>query len=497
MVISIVVVGYIWGGIGFEKQTVSQGQGVISTRDDEVSKVSTTAIDSGLIETRESKTSFADASSNSKVISSTPTGTVQEIEVDAEKSLQMIDLGKYDYNALVFKWDSGKFKYGFSSEKRVPTLRAVELSDEIGESVEFKISDLIVNEGKDYLFIEKVAELKDLRIHLIDPSEGDGYQTQNDSQGFNSGPKYSTLGIVPRENWSNNSRINDYRLKPAGLLTWKPCYYNVNKFVIHHTVTPNSGNGAEWVRTIYNVHAISNNWGDIGYNYLIDWNGKIYEGKLGGEEAKGYHAGPGNNNSIGIAMLGTYSDGLPTTAARASLRKLLAEKASFYDLNVKWHDTVYGHRDFMGTACPGQTLYDRLPRLTQNAQSYKNSHFGTIKSVVSKVNKNIDSSDYEEGRIVAQYNSSVSVSQIRNLIPLRTDDDPVKWVGFTNYAINGNRVDFTVDYDASNPPACGTQSTKNRLRTFYKVFWLRSNPQLTSLKFIYSPNEKESIEKEK
>ena len=64
------------------------------------------------------------------------------------------------------------------------------------------------------------------------------------------------------------------------LMTWTPEYRTVRKFVVHHTATSNGDlDPAATVRAIYYYHAVTRGWGDIGYNYLIDAQGRIYEGR--------------------------------------------------------------------------------------------------------------------------------------------------------------------------------------------------------------------------
>ena len=82
----------------------------------------------------------------------------------------------------------------------------------------------------------------------------------------------------------------------------------VTHLIIHHTVTANGD--ADWaaiVRAIWAYHTRQNGWRDIGYNYLIDPNGFIYEGHAGGDDVVGIHAGAANKGSMGVGLLGTFS----------------------------------------------------------------------------------------------------------------------------------------------------------------------------------------------
>lgn len=57
------------------------------------------------------------------------------------------------------------------------------------------------------------------------------------------------------------------------------------------------------IRGVYRYHAVSRGWGDIGYNYIVGQNGRIYEGRAGGDYVAGAHALYNNKNSIGISVL--------------------------------------------------------------------------------------------------------------------------------------------------------------------------------------------------
>ena len=80
------------------------------------------------------------------------------------------------------------------------------------------------------------------------------------------------------------------------------------------------------MRGIYAYHVRTNGWNDIGYNFLIDRCGHVFEGRYGGitKPVVGAHARGFNTGSAGIAMIGTFTSAPPTRAARRSLRELIA-----------------------------------------------------------------------------------------------------------------------------------------------------------------------------
>ncbi len=164
----------------------------------------------------------------------------------------------------------------------------------------------------------------------------------------------------------------------GNLLTWPLSYpESIKKIVIHHTATTkNLENPQTAIRDIYIWHTLSKGWGDIGYNYIIDQQGNIYEGRYGGEMVVGAHAGRGNHGSIGIAVLGNFEDSDPPQAVIDSLTALIREKAALYHLDTEGATSfrgenfpnVMGHRDIMSTSCPGDKLYAMLPLIRKMAK---------------------------------------------------------------------------------------------------------------------------------
>jgi hypothetical protein len=161
---------------------------------------------------------------------------------------------------------------------------------------------------------------------------------------------------------------------------WSPAYTTVTHLIVHHTATTNSA--VDWpaqVRSIWAYHTNTRGWGDIGYNYLIDPTGVIYEGRAGGDNVIGAHFSCQNSHTQGIALLGDYSSTAPTAQALHSLEALLAWIASregVDPLAVSFHTgtqlslhNISGHRDGNpspyvctdDTACPGDSLYGMLP----------------------------------------------------------------------------------------------------------------------------------------
>jgi hypothetical protein len=189
--------------------------------------------------------------------------------------------------------------------------------------------------------------------------------------------------IVAREAWAQG------RCPPRVA----PEYGEVALAFVHHTENPNGYSPGEvpgMLRAIYAFHRYGRGWNDIGYNFLVDRFGRIFEARAGGvdEAVIGAHAGGYNYCSTGIAVLGEYGAQRISASARVALAHLLAWKLSLHGVSIAGRVTVRvnpagavysrfparahvslrrvaGHRDADSTNCPGNALYGELPGLRQ------------------------------------------------------------------------------------------------------------------------------------
>lgn len=178
-----------------------------------------------------------------------------------------------------------------------------------------------------------------------------------------------------------------------GRVNSREVYYPAQALTVHHTDTQNDDpHPAATVRAIYEHHAVTLDWGDIGYHFLIDEAGTIYEGRHSGDDgipahdANGnivtaFHTAGHNSGNLGIALLGNLADQPPTAAAKASLTRLIAILTRFHGLDpqaritytnpvngvTKDVTTVSGHRDWLHTNCPGTTMYALLTEVRATA----------------------------------------------------------------------------------------------------------------------------------
>ncbi|HLE88756.1 MAG TPA: peptidoglycan recognition family protein, partial [Candidatus Limnocylindria bacterium] len=207
-------------------------------------------------------------------------------------------------------------------------------------------------------------------------------------------------GIISRSTWGADESL---RFDAAGDEQWPREYYPVQKLVVHHTAGRNADpNPAATVRAIYYYHAVTKRWADIGYNYLIDEAGRVYEGRyardfwngafpsadnLAGLGVAAGHTKYYNQGTMAIAMLGTFTSQAPTPAARASLVRMLAWASSKHHIDPRGsvvyvnptsgltgtQPNIAGHRDYSSTACPGGVLYSQLPTLRNEVAAQVNN----------------------------------------------------------------------------------------------------------------------------
>jgi hypothetical protein len=255
-----------------------------------------------------------------------------------------------------------------------------------------------------------------------------------ESAGVEYSPELEELALVDGEVAASTCRSRaewgaDESLRSVnGVESWEPTFFPLQGIIVHHTVSANADpDPAETVRAIYHQHTVLNDWGDIGYNFLVDEAGTVYEGRWSGStsapcagEGDGSdfahnetgdvvtagHTGYHNQGTVGVALLGNFAspgelgdpDWIqvdPTPAARDGLVQTLTRLVDRHDIDPlgefeyanpmcdlppdQWEwdcsdtglpyfpgrvrDDISGHRDWRATACPGAALYALLPQV--------------------------------------------------------------------------------------------------------------------------------------
>ncbi len=237
--------------------------------------------------------------------------------------------------------------------------------------------------------------------------------------------------VISRSNWGCPDGQDSPRRSPL--------YQPVTHIIIHQAETPNNlrpyQNWAGWVRSVWNYHANVLWWGDVGYNYLIDPGGAIYEGRAGGDDVIGIHD-THNAGSMAIGFLGCYgncdnpclSEAEPGQAMLESAAQLMAWKLGQNEIDPLSSGpyggrpavpVIAGGRDVTWTSSPGDRLYNKLPGLRETA--------------------------------------SDKLEQCQPLAPCRVDD--ISFHGKTEYIV-GDPIELTVKLvDQDNNPLGGANVT--------------------------------------
>jgi hypothetical protein len=178
--------------------------------------------------------------------------------------------------------------------------------------------------------------------------------------------------IYSRQQWGANETLRD-----KGSLR----YFEVHAGYVHHTVNANDYSRDEVpgiLRSIYAYHTQSRGWSDVGYNFLVDRFGRIWEGRYGGIDRPvvGAHTLGYNDWSFAMSAIGNFDVKQPGSAMIQAYGALFAWKLSLHGVDaastrqVVGPDTfqaINGHRDAGSTACPGRYLYAKLPRIRELA----------------------------------------------------------------------------------------------------------------------------------
>ena len=181
--------------------------------------------------------------------------------------------------------------------------------------------------------------------------------------------------VVPRSAWGADESIRRNQPQLAAAVRFA---------IVHHTAGPNGyspSQAAAIMRGIQVYHVKSNGWNDIGYNFLVDRYGTVYEGRYGGidKNVVGAHARGFNTGSVGVAVIGTFESAALPAAAEAALEKVLAWRLDLAHVDPistfsvvsggserfpagipVFLRAVSGHRDTGQTSCPGDLLYAQL-----------------------------------------------------------------------------------------------------------------------------------------
>jgi uncharacterized protein with LGFP repeats len=231
--------------------------------------------------------------------------------------------------------------------------------------------------------VDAMDGLAEIGAGLGEDGAGDG-----SGEGFGAlrparGAVYATTvapPVVRRRRWGANERLRRDHPRYA---------HGVRVAFLHHTANArhySRRDSAAIVRATYLFHTRVRGYNDLGYNFLIDRFGRVFEGRAGGvsQAVVGAHTSGFNTGSFSVALIGHYGRDRVPPAAQTALRRLLAWKLSIYRLNPKgsaWMRsgggagnrypagrrvrlrTISLHRDVTRTSCPGGYVVRLAPAL--------------------------------------------------------------------------------------------------------------------------------------
>lgn len=224
-----------------------------------------------------------------------------------------------------------------------------------------------------------IATKQGIKLTMVDPGN-----LATDDQ---TGARVAGAGqpaIISRAGWGANEKI---------VCPDRDASDQVSLAVVHHTAGSNNyrtvAEAKRQLRADYAYHVKGRGWCDLGYNFVVDKWGNIYEGRRGSIAGArvGAHAAGFNKMSVGITMLGNYSTRTPSSATRTAVAKVIAWKLSKYGRSplstVNYYagagspkfkqgtlvkiSRVTGHRNVGLTTCPGTRGYAQLPSIRRSA----------------------------------------------------------------------------------------------------------------------------------
>ncbi|MFI8966915.1 peptidoglycan recognition protein [Streptomyces sp. NPDC053493] len=224
-----------------------------------------------------------------------------------------------------------------------------------------------------------------LRVELVDPTAGaTDAETETETDRTPTAVTSATQPVVtPRSGWGADESLV---LNP-------PTYTTETKAVfVHHTAGSNDytcDQSAGIVRSIFLYHVQGQGWNDIGYHFLVDTCGTVFEGRAGGvdQPVLGAQTYGFNTDTAGIAVLGDYNTAVSTPPVLDAIAHVAGWKLGLYGYDpagtvnltaaadngrykkgqVVTMKRISGHRDGYPTECPGEHLYADLPAIRQLA----------------------------------------------------------------------------------------------------------------------------------
>jgi hypothetical protein len=176
--------------------------------------------------------------------------------------------------------------------------------------------------------------------------------------------------MMPRSAWASRGVANRKNTDPMAGIT---------NLTVHH-----DGNLVQGVRTqsecarriegIRRHHVERNGWADIGYHYIIDPMGRVWEGRP--TSLQGAHVGGDKNkHNIGVVVMGNFDRQSPTPEQLAALDAFVAQQMRTHRISLR---NLRTHQEWSPTACPGRNLQGYMNRTRARGGSIAMAVGGTF-----------------------------------------------------------------------------------------------------------------------
>lgn len=167
----------------------------------------------------------------------------------------------------------------------------------------------------------------------------------------------ATLSAIPRTAWARVAGPVSRDIDNMG---------GISRITVHHEGwTPvwftDQSTTAQRLEHIRTTHTRDRHWADIGYHYIIDRAGRVWEGR--NLHYQGAHVADNNEHNIGVMLLGNFDRQTPSSAQLGTLRNTLQTLVQGYRVPVT---RVYTHQELNPTACPGRGLQPRVVSMRTN-----------------------------------------------------------------------------------------------------------------------------------
>jgi len=139
----------------------------------------------------------------------------------------------------------------------------------------------------------------------------------------------------------------------------------ISRLTIHHEGwTPvwfsDARQTGERIEQVRRIHVRDRGWGDIGYHYIIDRAGRVWQGR--DPRFQGAHVGGANEHNLGVMLLGNFDRQRPSDAQFDTMVRTVHALTRQYGIDAR---QVYTHQELRPTACPGKALQPRVDSVRQ------------------------------------------------------------------------------------------------------------------------------------